>query len=121
MGIASVGIFLTAVAWTPWLVIPALTVASAAEGLGAILRALLNAIVEPHTIATLNTTVSMLEALVGLPGGPGFGWLLSRGIDLGGVWMGIPFLLGSLLSMIGFGFMLAFRIPTGFAVAHAPS
>lgn len=48
------GSFLTAFAPTVWLFINALVVTSLGAGFSTLCRALLNAVVEPHTVATLN-------------------------------------------------------------------
>ena len=112
-----VGSLLTAIAPVPWLYISALIITSLGVGCITLCRALLNAIVEPHTVATLNTTVSMLETMMGLIGSPVLGWLLSKGMDLGGLWMGLPYLVCGALA-IGSGLLLAaFRLRRGFAQA----
>ncbi|KJK81302.1 hypothetical protein H634G_03321 [Metarhizium anisopliae BRIP 53293] len=109
------GSFLTAVAPTVWLFITALIVTSLGTGFPTLCRALLNAVVEPHTVATLNTTVSMMETVMGLVSSPVLGWLLSKGMELGGVWMGLPYLVCAGLAALTGVMILAFRLPTGFA------
>lgn len=98
------GSLLTALAGVPWLLICAMVVTNIGVGVSSLCRALLNAVVEPHTVATLNTTMSTMETLVGFLGAPVMGWLLSRGMELGGVWMGLPYLATTLL---GVGVMTA--------------
>ncbi|KAL7784356.1 COP9 signalosome complex subunit 2 [Trichoderma ceciliae] len=82
-----VGSFLTALAGVPWLLICAMVITNFGVGVSSLCRALLNAVVEPHTIATLNTTMSTVETLMGFVGAPVMGWLLSRGMELGGFWI----------------------------------
>lgn len=113
------GSFLTAFAPTPWLFITALVITSLGTGFSTLCRALLNAVVEPHTVATLNTTVSMVETVMGLVSSPVLGWLLSKGLDLGGVWMGLPYLVCAALATLTGVMMMAFRLPTGFAQASS--
>lgn len=93
------GSLLTALAGVPWLFICAMVITNIGVGVSSLCRALLNAVVEPHTVATLNTTMSTMETLVGFLGAPVMGWLLSRGMELGGVWMGLPYLATTLLGV----------------------
>ncbi|KAH7126377.1 COP9 signalosome complex subunit 2 [Dactylonectria estremocensis] len=86
----AVGVLLMTFAAAPWLFITSLVIASLGNGFAALCRALLNAVVEPHTLATLNTTISLSEMLIALISGPATGWLLSKGMDLGGAWQGLP-------------------------------
>ncbi|KAL7947597.1 major facilitator superfamily domain-containing protein [Trichoderma barbatum] len=112
-----VGSVLTALADIPWLFICAMVITNLGQGVSTLCRALLNAVVEPHTIAILNTTMSTMETLMGFIGSPVMGFLLSRGMELGGMWMGLPYIATTLL---GFGVMVAIflvRIPSGFAQA----
>ncbi|RFU76030.1 cop9 signalosome complex subunit 2 [Trichoderma arundinaceum] len=95
----TVGSLLTALAGVPWLFICAMAITNLGGGLSSLTRALLNAVVEPHTIATLNTTMSTMETLMGFIGSPVMGWLLSRGMELGGVWMGLPYIATTLLGL----------------------
>lgn len=93
------GSLLTALAGVPWLFLIAMVITNIGVGVTSLCRALLNAVVEPHTVATLNTTMSTMETLVGFLGAPVMGWLLSRGMELGGVWMGLPYLATTLLGI----------------------
>ncbi|KHO01274.1 MFS transporter [Metarhizium album ARSEF 1941] len=113
------GSFLIAMAPTVWLFIAALVLTSLGTGFSTLCRALLNAVVEPHTVATLKTTVSMMETVMGLVSSPILGWLLSKGIELGGIWMGLPYLVCAVLAALTGVMMLAYRFPTGFAQASS--
>ncbi|KAH0495992.1 hypothetical protein TgHK011_009513 [Trichoderma gracile] len=99
-----IGSILTALADVPWLFICSMVISHLGWGVTTLCRALLNAVVEPHTIATLNTTMSTVETLMGFIGSPVMGWLLSRGMELGGMWMGLPYIATAAL---GFGVMVA--------------
>ncbi|KAL7934718.1 COP9 signalosome complex subunit 2 [Trichoderma chlorosporum] len=81
-----IGSALTALAGVPWLFICAMVITNLGQGFSTLSRALLNAVVEPHTVATLNTTMSTMETLLGFIGSPVMGWLLSRGMELGGIY-----------------------------------
>lgn len=106
------------VAGVPWLFITSLVTTSLGNGFSALCRALLNAVVEPHTVATLNTTISLAEMLMALASGPAMGWLLSEGMELGGAWQGLPFLVLTVLSIGITAAVFTFKIPTGVAQAR---
>lgn len=72
---------------------------------------MLNALVEPHTIATLNTTVSLIEVMMGLTA-PAMSWFLAKGIEMGGPWMGLPFVVVGLLAMVTTGMLFAIKLPS---------
>ncbi|KAM5361533.1 hypothetical protein ACJZ2D_013041 [Fusarium nematophilum] len=109
----SSGSLLMSVAAVPWLFVVSLVVMSFGNCFNALSRALLNAIVEPHTIATLNTTISLIEMVMGLLGAPAMGWLLSRGMELGGAWLGLPFLVTTGLALGATIMLFALRLPPG--------
>lgn len=103
----------------PWLFIISLVITSFGHGFNALCRAVLNAVVEPHTIATLNTTITLIEMLMGLVAAPATSWLFSRGMDLGGAWMGLPFLAVTGLTVGVCVMMFIVRVPHGVAQAHS--
>lgn len=98
---------------------PALVVSLVFWGIGvgfvSQVRALATGVVEPHTLATLNTMVSSTETLMGSVGAPAFGWLLSRGIDLGGFWLGLPYLAALAFALGTCVFVWLFKIPRAFS------
>ena len=112
------GGFLLAMAAAPWLFIASLMVTSMGIGFTMLCRALLNAVVEPHTVATLNTTISVMETLMGLAGAPLLGWLMSQGMSMGGPWIGLPYMVAAASSVLVLLAILAFRIPEGVTRAH---
>ncbi|KAF4587170.1 MFS transporter [Ophiocordyceps camponoti-floridani] len=105
------GGFLLAFASTRWLFISSLVITSLGTGFTVLCRALLNALVEAHTVATVNTIMSMIETLVSLVGAPSLGWLLSRGLEVGGPWLGLSFLVSSALSALSFLAISFYRVP----------
>ncbi|WZH40643.1 major facilitator superfamily domain-containing protein [Fusarium acuminatum] len=113
----AVGCLLMGLAGTPWLFVISLITVSLGNSFVALSRALINALVEPHTIATLNTTVSLIEVTMGLSA-PAMGWLLARGMELGGGWMGLPFLVNSGFAALTAVMLFIVRIPHGVAQAH---
>jgi MFS family permease len=104
------GSLFTALAPVPALFVCAMVITNIGVGVSSLCRALLNAVVEPHTVATLNTTMSTIETLVGFVGAPVMGWLLSRGMELGGVWMGLPYFATTLLGVAVMTALLSVRV-----------
>ncbi|KAI1068097.1 hypothetical protein LB507_004311 [Fusarium sp. FIESC RH6] len=116
--IMAVGLLLMGIAGTPWLFVISLIIVSIGNSFVALSRALLNALVEPHTIATLNTTVSLIEVMMGLTA-PAMSWLLAKGIEMGGSWMGLPFVVVGLLAMVTTSMLFAIKLPSsGVGQAH---
>ncbi|RDA95411.1 hypothetical protein CP533_3437 [Ophiocordyceps camponoti-saundersi (nom. inval.)] len=106
-----VGGLILAFAPVPWLLVSSLVISSFGAGFVVLLRALLNALVEPHAAATVNTTISVVETLFNLVGAPALGWLLSSGLEAGGPWLGLPFLVSACCSALAFLALLNFRLP----------
>ncbi|KAF4455609.1 hypothetical protein F53441_2133 [Fusarium austroafricanum] len=116
--IMAIGCFIMGVASVPWLFIVSLITVSVGNSFVALSRALINALVEPHTIATLNTTISLIEVIMGLTA-PAMSWLLGRGIEMGGQWMGLPFMVTSAMAMATAIMLFIVKLPTsGVAQAH---
>lgn len=113
----TLGCIILAVAPVAWLCILSLVIFSASAGFESLVRAILSSVVEPHTIGTLNTVLGTMESLMGVFSSPTFGWLLSRGIEIGGFWMGLSFMVASIFGLITIGFVFAFRLPSAFARA----
>jgi hypothetical protein len=107
------GSLMTAVAAAPWLLVVSLIVFSFGNGFPPQLRALLAGLVEQDSLATLNTTLATAETLMGLAGVPALGWLLSKGIELGGAWMGLPFVMTSACAALAAAAMFVFKLPRG--------
>lgn len=117
---ATVGCACVSFAAVPQLFIAALVINSFGNGFTALCRALLNAVVEPHTVGTLNTTVAFMETLMGCTSSPAMGWLFSESLDLGGVWMGLPYMVTTVFATITLVIVFAFRIPKGVPQAQMP-
>jgi hypothetical protein len=84
---------------------------SLGTGYNSLCRALMNAIVEPHTIATLNTCVSVLEMICMLIAAPALSALLRAGINIGGMWAGLPYVAASLAAVGACVIVFTFRLP----------
>ncbi|RCI12671.1 hypothetical protein L249_0870 [Ophiocordyceps polyrhachis-furcata BCC 54312] len=108
-----VGVSILAFAPVPWLLVSSLVISSFGAGFVVLLRALLNALVEPQAAATVNTTISVVETLFSLAGAPALGWLLSSGLEAGGPWLGLPFLVSAGCSAMAFLALSVPRLPAG--------
>lgn len=80
-------------------------------GLVPLLRSLLNAQVEPHHVGILNTLLGFLDTLGLMVAAPVFSESLHKGIELGGAWIGLPFLAGAVISCFAAGILWLYRIP----------
>lgn len=80
-------------------------------GLVPLIRSLLNAQVEPHHVGILNTLLGFLDTLGIMVGTPIFTESLHKGIELGGPWIGLPFLAGAVISCVAAAILWLYRIP----------
>lgn len=87
-----------------------LVLLSGGSGLVPLLRSLLNAQVEPHHVGILNTLLGFLDTLGIMVGAPIFTESLHKGIELGGAWIGLPFLAGAVISCVAAGILWIYRI-----------
>jgi MFS family permease len=110
----ALGCLLAAIAYTPPLIIVGFVFYGIGAGFVSQLRALVTGIVEPHTLATLNTMISSMETIMGSIGAPAFGWLMSRGMELGGAWLGLPYLATTGFAILSCILLWFFRIPHAF-------
>lgn len=108
------GTVLIAFAFVPQMCIVALVLYSFGAGYAAVVRSILSMVVEPHTIGSLNTVLAMLESSLGAVFSPPLGWLLKTGFNLGGIWMGLPYLVVSLAAVAAMLLTLTYRIPKSF-------
>lgn len=93
LGFLLAGNLVVGLASAAQLLITSLILVSLGYGFWPQQRVLLAATVEPAQLATLNTLLGTVETLSNLVGTPLLGWLLAKGIALGGFWMGLPFVL----------------------------
>ncbi|KAH7316840.1 major facilitator superfamily domain-containing protein [Stachybotrys elegans] len=108
------GSLLVSVATTPWVLVIALITWSFGSGFSSICRALLMAVVEPHLAATLNTMIGVCEAAISLASSPVMGWLLARGLEIGGAATGLLYVVLFLLTVVATVVVFCFRPPPEF-------
>ena len=112
---AFLGTILIAFAPVGWLCVLALIIYSFAAGFSPLFRSILSIIVEPHTIGALNTVIATIESTMGLISAPTLAWLLNRGMDIGGVWIGLPFMFTAFLAVLSALGIFVFKLPPAFA------
>ncbi|KXH42552.1 ATP synthase F0 [Colletotrichum nymphaeae SA-01] len=97
----AVGCFMVAIAFAPWFLITALIIFSMGTVYTNICRAILNAVVEPHTIGTLNTAITWVEQVSLLVSAPVISGLLKAGNSAGGIWLGLPYMAATVMAIAG--------------------
>ncbi|KXJ91608.1 major facilitator superfamily domain-containing protein [Microdochium bolleyi] len=107
------GALLIALAPDPATLSVGLVVFGLAGGMAVAVRSLLNALVEPHHVGMLNTMLGLLEQVGLMVAGPLFSQALKTGIDLGGAWIGLPFLVAAAYMVVATGIVFLFRVPQG--------
>ncbi|KAH7027319.1 major facilitator superfamily transporter [Microdochium trichocladiopsis] len=111
-GIAGVfGALMIAFAPDPFTLSFGLVVFGLAGGMAVAIRSLLNALVESHHVGMLNTVLSLLEQAGLMVAGPLFSKALKTGIQLGGGWIGLPFLVAAVYMAVATGIVFMFRVP----------
>ncbi|KDN70779.1 putative ATP synthase F0 [Colletotrichum sublineola] len=109
--ILSIGCFMIAVAYAPWFFVVALIIFSLGTSYSNLCRAVLNAVVEQHTVGTLNTAITWVEQMSMLVSAPIFSGLLKAGNETGGVWMGLPYMAATMMSIGGTVLVFMYRLP----------
>jgi hypothetical protein len=107
----ALGFFFIALAPSIPLLVTALAVNTFGFGLTLFLRSLLTSLVESHHVARLNTAVGVFDTVGLMIGSPLLAYLFEKGVELGRMWVGLPFLVcagasalvGIILGGISFG------------------
>lgn len=81
-------------------------------GMSSIIRSLLNGMVEEHHVGTVNTLVGFMEMVGLMMAGPLLAESLSIGLNLGGAWIGLPFLTAGLFFITSTAILWSFRLPS---------
>ena len=80
-------------------------------GMSSTLRSLLNGFVEAHHIATLNVLIALLDYAGIMVASPILFGLLKKGVELGGGWIGLPYLFAAALFLVATVIVFAFKVP----------
>jgi hypothetical protein len=98
----ALGFFFIALAPSISLLIAAMVVNTFGFGLTLFLRSLLTSLVEAHHVARLNTFIGVIDTTGLMIGSPLLAYSFEKGIELGGLWLGLPFLVCTgVLAVIG--------------------
>ncbi|KAG9546104.1 MFS general substrate transporter, partial [Aureobasidium melanogenum] len=83
-----------------------LMVATMGNGFPVFLRSFLTGLVEPNRVAELYTLVGVIDTFGLMLGGPLLAWLFQRGMQLGGIFVGLPFVVLGLIYAVVTSFLL---------------
>jgi len=106
-----VGCLVIALAGNGWVLSVGLVFFALGTGLSALIRSLLNSLVEEHHVGMLNTLVGFLETTGLMVAGPVLAKSLSLGIRLGGGWIGLPFLTAMGFFVFSTFIVSVYRLP----------
>lgn len=96
IGWAAIGFSPNAILFTA-----SLMVATMGNGFPVFLRSFLTGLVDPNRVAELYTVISVVDTLGLMLGGPLLAWLFQRGMQLGGTYVGLPFVtLGLIYAVV---------------------
>jgi hypothetical protein len=84
-----------------------LMIATIGSGFPVYLRSFLTGLVAPNKVAGLYTIVSVVDTLGLMLGGPLLAWLFKRGMQLGGSFIGLPFIALGLIYAVVISFLLS--------------
>ncbi|KAI1813575.1 major facilitator superfamily domain-containing protein [Poronia punctata] len=99
----TVGVFIISSSATSAFMIVGLIVYTLGTGFPPIIRSLVTFLVDSHhdsqtsDIARLYALISVAEGMGSLIAGPGMAWSFRWGMDLGGSWIGLPYLFATML------------------------
>ncbi len=83
------------------------------SGMSALIRSMLNALVEEHHVGTVNSLIGFMEMVGMTMAGPLLAESLKAGLYLGGAWIGLPFVVATVLFILSTGILWTFRMPQG--------
>jgi MFS family permease len=109
--LGAVGCLLVAAATNGYLLAFAFVWMSLGAGVSSLTRSLLNALVEEHHVGTLNALISFMEMTGALVAGPLLAESLSVGMEWGGPWIGLPFLVSGGFLGVATAILCLFRPP----------
>ncbi|KAK3898068.1 major facilitator superfamily domain-containing protein [Staphylotrichum tortipilum] len=83
------------------------------SGMSALIRSMLNALVEEHHVGTVNSLIGFMEMVGMTMAGPLLAESLKAGLYLGGAWIGLPFVVATVLFVVSTTILWTFRLPQG--------
>lgn len=106
VGLLIVGWIAIGLSPSPIFFTASLMVASLGQGFPVYLRSFLTGLVEPNKVAELYTIIGVVDTLGLMVGGPLLAWLFERGMQLGGAFVGMPFVALGLVYVVVVSFLL---------------
>ena len=106
-----VGSLIIAAAANGWLFSIGLVWFALGSGMTALIRSLLNSLVEEHHVGTLNSLAGFMEMVGMTMAGPLLAESLRLGLNLGGAWIGLPFVTAGAFFVISTTMLWVFRLP----------
>jgi hypothetical protein len=107
-----VGCLVIAVAGNGYMLCFGLVWLSLGAGMSQLTRSLLNSLIEEHHVGIVNSLITVMEQAGIMLAGPLLGKSLGVGMDLGGPWIGLPFLEAAVFMAIATTIVFIFRLPT---------
>lgn len=101
VGWAAIGFSSNAILFTA-----SLMIVTIGNGFPVFLRSFLTGLVEPNRVAELYTIIGVVDTLGLMLGGPLLAWLFQRGMQLGGTFVGLPFVTLGLIYAVVASFLL---------------
>jgi len=86
-----------------------LLVFTTASGMQSVLRSIITSSISPTDISIVYSVFTILHVLSGSLAGPLYSGTFSAGMKLGGVWLGLPFLVGGGLALLALGGIVLVR------------
>ena len=80
-------------------------------GYYAALRSLAMSLVHPSQTGAVNSAIALAQSVGATASGPVLAFAFRRGISLGGIWMGLPYMVASLLFLGAGGLVIGISLP----------
>ncbi|KAK5989003.1 Efflux pump ustT [Cladobotryum mycophilum] len=107
----ALGTAIMAFATHPGLFIVGICTFALGWGFYSALRSMATAIVSPSQTGVLNTTIALSQSMGSMAAGPLLALAFRRGIELGGVWTGLPYMIATVLFVGASILVWGMRIP----------
>jgi MFS family permease len=108
-----VGMLTVGISSTPWTFFIGAAIFGLGSGYVASVRSLITSLVPQNNLATLYTSITTIQSIGAIVAGPMQAAVFNEGIDLGGHWLGMPFMMASGLYLTSMAALLYVRLPKG--------
>jgi len=107
-----VGVFIIGISPAPTGVFVGIFLAMLGSGIGASLLSFMTSIIHKDEVGFLYTLLTFIGTIGGLAGTPSLQLALSKGIEIGGGWIGLPFYIATSMYVLGALVLWGLRVPT---------